>query len=335
MRVSPRGSRLAAASVVMAATMIAWACNPASESISESPAEPPSADAPLRRHGITANNVFLYYDDVERANAFYTQTLGLQTAADYGFAKILRVASTSFITLVDAKEGMHSTDEPKSVAIALVTDQLDEWHAYLTEAGVPMRGEYAPTAGRPHDGFVAFDPEGYYLEFERFNPHAENERLLPVLQPTATVAADAGAAVPPGLGFKATILWLYYRDLAASQRFYEEKMGFELIVDQGWAKIYRTSGSGYIGLVDGARGMHEATEDKAVTVSFLTDDIHGWFEYVKDSQAFELRTQELVSEGGKVDVFVGYDPEHYFLEFDTFVEHPDNVTLLAMLRPAS
>jgi len=317
---------------LMLGSMFMATCGPTTESMPEPPSAVTSPQTPLRRHGITANNVFLYYDDVERANTFYTTTLGLQTAADYGFAKILRVAPTSFITLVDAKEGMHSTDEPKSVAIAFVTDQLDAWHAYLSGAGVPMRAPFEPVAGGPHDGFVAFDPEGYYLEFERFNPHAENERLLPMLQPTATVLADAGSEVPSGLGFKATILWLYYRDLAASQRFYEDRLGFELIVDQGWAKIYRTSTSGYVGLVDGARGMHEATDDKAVTVSFLTDDISGWFAYVRDSQVFELRTKEMVSEGGKVDVFVGYDPEHYFLEFDMFVEHPDNVTLLEMLR---
>ncbi len=306
------------------------ACGPANDPPPEPESEPATVN-PLREFGITANNVFFYYDDVEQATEFYTETLGLQVAADYGFAKILRVAPTSYITLVDAAEGMHSTDEPKSVAIALVTDQLDEWYAYLSSAGVEMRGPFEPTEGRPHDGFVAYDPEGYYLEFERFNPHAENERLMPVLDTTASLAVSA-QGVPEGLGFKATILWTYYNDMEAIQRFYEEKLGFELIVDQGWAKIYQTSPSGYFGLVDGARGMHEATPDKAVTVSFLTDDIDGWFGYVRDSSAFELRTDELVSESDRVNVFVGYDPEHYFLEFDTFVEHPDNEALLEQLR---
>ena len=39
---------------------------------------------------ILATNVFYYYDDVEAAWAFYTETLGLRTVVDYGFAKILR-----------------------------------------------------------------------------------------------------------------------------------------------------------------------------------------------------------------------------------------------------
>ena len=41
---------------------------------------------PYRDFGITANNAFLYYDDLDRATEFYTQTLGIEVAADYGFA---------------------------------------------------------------------------------------------------------------------------------------------------------------------------------------------------------------------------------------------------------
>ena len=131
------------------------------------------------------------------------------------------------------------------------------------------------------------------------------------------------------------MLWLYYDDLAASQSFYENVMGFELIVDQGWAKVFPSSKSGFIGLVDGARGMHQATKDKAVTISFLTDDVDAWFTHMKSQealQAFDLRHQEVLDEGF-VRVFVGYDPENYFLEFDQFVKHEDNVELLRVLAP--
>ena len=55
-----------------------------------------------------------------------------------------------------------------------------------------------------------------------------------------------------------------------------------LTVDQGWAWIYQTSPSGYIGQVDKTRGMHSFTEQKAVTASFFTDDLEGWFSYVKE-----------------------------------------------------
>ncbi len=288
---------------------------------------------PLREYGITANNAFFYYDDLDAAAAFYTNTLGIRTVADYGFAKILQIAPTSYVTLVDGTKGMHTPDEPKTVAIALVTDQLDEWHAYLTDLGVEMKHEYNPVEDRPHHGFVLLDPEGYYLEFERFNEHPENRDLIPILNGGATLPADAeGTTVPAGLGFKATVLWLYYRDMEAIQQFYEENLGLSLTVDQGWAKIYQTSPSGFIGPVDEMRGMHSFTEQKAVTVSFFTDDLDGWFGYARDHEVFELRSSQIETDDERYRAFVGYDPEGYYLEFDTFRRHADNEELLQSLR---
>jgi len=72
-----------------------------------------------------------------------------------------------------------------------------------------------------------------------------------------------------------------------------------------------------------------------VTVSFLTDEVDAWFEYLskqESKETIELRHQEVLDEGF-VRVFVAYDPENYFLEFDTFTEHEDNVELLKALHP--
>ena len=290
---------------------------------------------PYDEFGITANNAFFYYDDLEAATRFYTRTLGLRVIADYGFAKILQVAQTSYLTLVDALEGMHTTDEPKTVAIALITDQLAEWYEYLLGEDIGMRSGYTPVAGRPHHGFVAYDPEGYILEFERFNPHSENEKLIPILDRAETLYPDPEqeTTVPPGLGFKATVLWLYYKDTEGILDFFEKKLGLDRTVDQGWAWMYQTSPTGFIGPVDETRGMHSFTEQKAVTVSFFTDDLEGWFSYVRDTGVYELRTPEIENdEEGRFRAFVGYDPEGYFLEFDTFLLHDLNDRLLEALN---
>jgi hypothetical protein len=102
--------------------------------------------------------------------------------------------------------------------------------------------------------------------------------------------------------------------------------------DQGWAKIYRGSESGYVGLVDERRGMHSFTEKKAVNVSFIIDDLDGWFKYVQGNKSFTLR-EDSVSTGpeSKYSAFVGYDPEGYYFEFDTFHEHADNTLLMKYL----
>ncbi len=296
-------------------------------------AKPETVETPAERD-IIASNAFFYYADLERAVRFYEDILGLETVADYGFAKIVRVAATSYLTLVNAESGMHTADEPKTVAIALLTDELDEWYEYLKKEGISSRSEYKPVEGRPHDGFVVEDPEGYYLEFERFNPHPENEKIMPMLDGLESVypGPDSSARTPKNLGFKATVLWLYYKDLEAIERFYEQVMGFELAVDQGWAKVYPVSPTGFIGPVDGEKGMHSWTEKKGVTVSFITTNVDPWFDHMKTQETFELRHQEVVEEDrAGVRVFVGYDPEGYFFEFDTFMEKEESKKLLELL----
>jgi predicted enzyme related to lactoylglutathione lyase len=274
---------------------------------------------------IQATNAFYYYEDVERAWSFYTEVLGFETVADYGFAKILRVAGASYLTLVNAADGMHSADEPKSVTLAIVTEEVEEWWAYLSEQGVEMRSDYTPAEGRAHDGFVAVDPEGYFLEFERFNPHAENVDLMPILDAVEPQVASHGLSV------QGTVFWLYYSELAPNEAFYERLLGVDLLVDQGWAKVYRASPTGFVGLVDGARGLHQATEEKGVTLSFITADVEAWFARVQE-QGLELRTPEITDESGRVNVFVGYDLEGYFLEWDTFLDVPGNEALVEALR---
>lgn len=313
--------------IVCVAFLVSCGQSPSGEIEQESPPAPEAiVDAP----DIQATNAFYYYADLEAAWAFYTDILGLETVADYGFAKILQVAEASFLTLVDAERGMHTAEEPKSVTLAFVTDEVEGWWNYLSAAGVPMRADFDLIDGRPHDGFVAIDPEGYYLEFERFNPHEENVDLMPLLDGVEPLYSDRGSR-PGELGIRATVFWLYYDELAPVERFYEELLGVDLLVDQGWAKVYEASRSGFIGLVDGANGLHTATDEKGVTISLFTSDVDAWFERVKELGTVELRTQEIGDESGRVRVFVGYDPAGYFLEWDTFLDLEGNERLMDLL----
>lgn len=280
--------------------------------------------------GIRASNVFLYYKDLDRAARFYENILGMELLADYTMAKIFRMTSDSYLILVDASKGMHTADEPKTVALALLTDQLAEWYAYFQSKKVPIKYTYKPKQGSPHDGFVAVDPEGYLLEFELFKQHPENEHFIPILEQNETIFPSGE---PKGLGIKSTITWLYYKDILAMQNFFQDILGLEMVADQGWTKIYQVSKTGFIGLVDEKRGMHSFTEQKGVTVSFFIDQIDEWFAYVQEHRPFELRSEKLeIGPEGKYRAFVGFDPEGYFLEFDIFQEHADNVKLLQYLN---
>jgi catechol 2,3-dioxygenase-like lactoylglutathione lyase family enzyme len=284
--------------------------------------------------GIRATNLFLYYSDLKRAEEFYTGTLGFELIADHGMAKIFRLTNDSYLTLVDATKGMHSADEPKTVAIALVTENLEAWHDYLKAQKVKFKYEFNYKPDKPHDGFVVKDPEGYLLEFERFNAHRENENFLPGLvnQPTERITGKP-SPLPDELFIHTTVTWLYYKDVLHQQHFMEDILGFPLVVDQGWAKVYRVTNTGYIGLVDERKGMHAFTEKKAVNVAFIIDDLDGWYNYVQKNECFPVWDAGIkTGPDHKFREFIGYDPGGYYLEFDTFNDHPENVHLMKALH---
>ena len=219
---------------------------------------------------VAAETVF-HYEDLDRAVRFYRDHLGLVPVETRDDAVVLEVAPGALLTLATLESGGYAPDTPRTAAIALVTDQLDEWWAALSTRGLNMRTQvYDPVPGRAHHGFVLVDPEGWFLEFERFNPHPENDELLPRLDALTTRTVDTVAAgLPAGLGFKATILWFYYDDLAEAEDFVVETLGLPLVTDQGWAKIHPLGDTTWLGLVDGARGMHGYTEDKAVLLELV------------------------------------------------------------------
>ncbi len=279
--------------------------------------------------GIRASNLYLYYNDLPTATEFYAKTLGMEMVADYKTSKVFRMTADSYLVLSDLAASMHKAEEPKTVALALLTDQLDEWYTYLKTTNTPFKYEYNLKPNRPHDGFVVIDPEGYLLEFERFNPDAENEDFLPQLNLLKTISATIPSH---SLGFKATITWLYYKDMVAMERFYQETLGLGRVVDQGWAKVYQSSKSGYIGLVDERRGMHHFTEKKAINVSFVMNDLEGWFTYAKKNRSLTFGADStVVTTDPRIHTFFGFDPEGYVFEFDTFLPHQENKQLLEYL----
>ena len=282
---------------------------------------------------VIANSALYYYHDLTRATRFYQETLGFELVEDYGFGKLFQIASTSFLMLIDGSIGRHSADEPKTVTTAFITDELEGWWDYLAGQGVPMRWAFNYQPGKPHDGFVAIDPEGYLLEFERFNPHPENEQLMGLIDslPSLYGVVTPNSTRPSNLGVKATVTWLYYRDLEGARHFWRDVIGSTAVVDQGFALIFPTSASGFIGPVRAGDGLHPYTEQKGVTVSLFTDHVDEWFAYLQTQPTFDLQNDAVVLEMDQVRDFLGFDPEGYFIEFDEFIDHPGNAAIRARL----
>lgn len=90
------------------------------------------------------------------------------------------------------------------------------------------------------------------------------------------------------LNIQANPGFLYYRDLASAQDFYANTLRLEMILDYGFAKLFRISKTSYVGLVDKRREMHKASEPKTVTLSLISPQIDEWYSYLTE-QDLEMR----------------------------------------------
>jgi len=242
--------------------------------------------------GVTRQVTHLYYEKPEAALAFYEQTLGLPRIGKTRF----QIGADAYIE-IQPSDGDHPIDQPKSTAIALLTVQLPEWYTHVQAEKIPVKYPYKPREGGPHDGFVAIDPGGYLLEFEQFKQHPENELFMAALHGAPRIQTGT-----QDLQFYGSITWTYHKDLLAMQRFYEEVLGYRLVADQGWTKIYQTSPTAFIGLVDERRGMQDYSDEKAVEIEWGIRDMSNFTSYAEGS------LKEYKSEDG---MMTGPEQYHY------------------------
>ena len=283
------------------------------------------------KFNIKANMVFFYYKDLDKAVDFYENVLGLTRVLDYGFAKAFQVSRTSLVCLVDETKGMHKTTEPKTVTLSIITQQVDEWYANLKSKGVKIHSALQESSRIPIKGFVALDSEGYFLEFQTFKRHPQNEKLLPLLKQITPINTRIAGKEAKNLMIQGTICWLYYQDLGEARSFYQNLMKLELLVDQGFAQVYASSPCAFIGLVDAAKGLHGFSEKKSVNVGFITDQVEEWYQYLL-KKGLKMRGPLDEAEKGRVRAFVTFDVGGYYLEFDTFNQHKDNQQLLELIK---
>lgn len=134
----------------------------------------------------------------------------------------------------------------------------------------------------------------------------------------------------PSLSTQASITFLYYDDLPRACQFYEDALGLDLVIDQGWCKIYAITPQAWVGLVDAEHGTHKPAADKPVILSFVTDDVDAWHAHLTKLGAPMFRPLGTSLAIG-VRGFMALDPGGYTLEFETFLDAPRNAKALALM----
>jgi predicted enzyme related to lactoylglutathione lyase len=116
-----------------------------------------------------------------------------------------------------------------------------------------------------------------------------------------------------------SITFFYYKDIEVAAKFYEVVMGFDIIDDQGWAKIFQINTSAYMGVVDGEQGFYRVQDKNAVLLTLVVNDVWEWYEYLRGC-GVKLLTEVQEKEDIQVRCFFLEDPGGYALEIQQFLK---------------
>lgn len=120
-------------------------------------------------------------------------------------------------------------------------------------------------------------------------------------------------------GISAGITFFYHKDIESAVQFYSEIMGFQLVSDQGWAKIFRIAGNSYMGVVAGKEGFYQPQEKNAVLLTVVVDNVQEWYERLRETDAVFLTEMQHKPEI-QVRCFFLQDPAGYAIEIQQFLD---------------
>lgn len=116
---------------------------------------------------------FVYVSDLDRADAFYGEALGLPLVTVQPVCRIYEVSPTGYLGVCVKDRPVN----PDGVILTLVRDDVDAYCANLAARGVEI--EQPPTHSDRFGITHAFlrDPDGYLVEIQRFDDPSWSERV--------------------------------------------------------------------------------------------------------------------------------------------------------------
>ena len=119
------------------------------------------------------------------------------------------------------------------------------------------------------------------------------------------------------LNLSSQITFLYFDDLDAAKRFFDETLQLERACDQGWAVIWKTGDKSFLGAVDRKRGSIQGVNRGGVLISLTVPDINEAYERLgKHNLDSCTEIKEMADIGLKSFFFKG--PEGYDFEVQQF-----------------
>lgn len=121
--------------------------------------------------------------------------------------------------------------------------------------------------------------------------------------------------MPPPIDQQVT--FLYTTDLETMARFYAGVLQLPLVLDQGSCRIYRSSGSSFIGICARAQPVDSA----GVIVTLVSDDVDAWYDYLRAQPVdapFSIEKPPTFNAQYNIYHLFLRDPAGYLVEIQTF-----------------
>jgi len=122
--------------------------------------------------------------------------------------------------------------------------------------------------------------------------------------------------------YSSSISFLYYKNFEKAKLFFEEILGLELVMDQGFAKVYRISASSFVGCVKKSEGSIDSSNRGGTLISLSTDNVEKEYERIKNYRLPYLSELEVIDRI-PLKSFFFKDFEGYDFEIQEFLKKED------------
>lgn len=122
--------------------------------------------------------------------------------------------------------------------------------------------------------------------------------------------------------FDSSITFLYYKDFEKGCTFIEEVLGLNIVMDQGFAKVYKVNDTSYLGAVKGKQGSIEGEYKGGTLFSLNTKDVNEEYDRLSKLDVIGL-TEIKFFEDIPLKSFFFKDDEGHDFEIQQFILDKD------------
>jgi len=112
---------------------------------------------------------FFYYNNLQRAENFYSSIMGFKKVIDVSYAKVFKISEGAHIGIVNSKDGYIKPSKDKPVMLTIIVEDIESWLHSLTEKGIKLKEELVTRPKPNMTTMIITDPEDYVIEILQFN----------------------------------------------------------------------------------------------------------------------------------------------------------------------